>query len=85
MSFSSDVRFCSRRSMTAPRCDAAAPPLPGRQHSSSASRMGGMGLLADLYGLTWMMARVLTGLMGLVLRWVWLGSSVNRVFFLFVS
>lgn len=40
------------------------------QHWSSASLMGGMELLEDLHGLTWVT----------VLRWAFSGSSVNHVF-----
>lgn len=52
----------------------------GAQHSSSASLMGGIKLLEDLYWLTWLTARVFTGLICMVLRWVFSGSSVNHVF-----
>lgn len=52
----------------------------GAQHSSSASLMGGIKLLVDLYWLTWLTARVFTGLICMVLRWVFSGSSVNHVF-----
>lgn len=39
------------------------------QHSSSASLMGGMELLEDLHGLTWVT----------ILRFVFSGSSVNHL------
>ena len=42
--------------------------------------MGGIKLLVDLYRLTWMMVRVFTGLICMVIRWVFSGSSVNHVF-----
>lgn len=50
------------------------------QHSSSASLMGWIKLLVDLYWLTWLTVRVFIGLICMVLRWVFSGSSVNHVF-----
>lgn len=54
--------------------------VSGAQHSSSASLMGGIKLLVDLYWLTWLMVSLFTGLICMVLRWVFSGSSVNHVF-----
>lgn len=50
------------------------------QHSSSASLMGGIKLLVDLYWLTWLRARVFAGLICVLLRWGLSCSSVNHVF-----
>lgn len=77
----SDTYTMSLLGVKASRCQRGS----GAQHSSSASLMGGIKLLVDLHWLTWLMERVFTGLICMVLRWVFSGSSVNHVFFLFVS
>lgn len=51
------------------------------QPSSSASLI--IEMLLDLHGLTWL--REFEGLIAMVLEWGFSGSSVNRVFFLFIS
>lgn len=50
------------------------------QHSSSASLMGGIKLLVDLYWLTWLRARAFAGLTCVLLRCGLSCSSVNHVF-----
>lgn len=72
----SDTYTMSLLGVKASRCQRGS----GAQHSSSASLMGGIKLLVDLHWLTWLMERVFTGLICMVLRWVFSGSSVNHVF-----